>query len=80
MRDAEPEVGRRIGGAGDARQVVVLQVRVVDAGEGDRGAPTVSDPKPLVRSSQPEELKRSLRSGHGSWRPDVWRLPVSGST
>jgi hypothetical protein len=38
VRDGEPDVGARVGGAGDPRQVVERQVRVVDPGERDRGA------------------------------------------
>ena len=79
--DAEPHVGAGVGRAGDRGEVVVVQVRVVDAGEGERQVAHLDVEPSAVGEVEPSRaaVKPSRRSRHGSFGVWVLRVPSSGS-
>ena len=80
VRDAEPHVGVAVGRPGHGREVVVPEVRVVDAGEGEVVLAD-GERSALVGEVEPAARRRSRRrsSRHGSCGAWVLRLPLSGS-
>ena len=63
VRDREPHVDHRVGRAGDARQVVVLEVGVVDADEGEGGAPDLERAEAVRQVEPPGGVERGLEVG-----------------
>ena len=80
VRDAEPQVGVRVGRPGDLVEPVVAQVRVVDAGEGDP-QPAHLERAAGVGEVEPARRGRAPRAGRAraARGVSVCRLPSSGS-
>ena len=79
MRDPQPHVGVRVGRPGDVLELVVLQVRVVDAGEGE---PEVADHEGVAAVGEVAPARGGQSGAEvvvGQRGLVMCRLPLSGS-